>query len=270
LQKEITLTEKLVRKDKAIIIGSLFVVMLISWAYLLTGAGTGMSALAMTTGHFPPATAMPNMVSGWQPAYWALMLMMWWVMMIAMMIPSAAPMVLLYARVLRHAQKKANASASTIDTAYFVLGYLGAWLLFSILAVSLQWLLEQNGVLHTMMMWSTDKVFSAALLFAAGLYQLSPLKQSCLRHCRSPADFLSRHWRDGRTGAMRMGLDHGWYCVGCCWLLMALLFAGGVMNLVWIAGLAIIVLLEKLLPRGELFARAAGLLLVGSGIWIIC
>jgi predicted metal-binding membrane protein len=264
-----TLGEKLARKERLIIGTGLLVIALLSWVYLLSGAGTGMSTWAMSTGHFPPPVTSHNHVAEWQIAYWGLMLVMWWVMMIAMMIPGAAPMVLLYARVLRHAQRQGDRADTAIPTAYFMLGYLCAWLLFSAGAVGMQWLLELQGILHAMLMWSTDTVFSASLLLAAGLYQLSPVKQSCLRHCRSPADFLSSHWRDGRRGALRMGLDHGWYCVGCCWLLMALLVAGGVMNLVWIAGLAVVVLLEKLLPRGEQFARLCGVLLIFAGLWLL-
>jgi predicted metal-binding membrane protein len=159
--------------------------------------------------------------------------------------------------------------AAAVPTAWFALGYLGAWLLFSIAAVALQWALERVGLVHAMMMWSLDKWLSAALLFAAGLYQLSSLKDVCLRNCRSPAEFLTRHRREGQIGAFRMGLDHGLYCVGCCWFLMALLFAGGIMNLVWIAGLAIFVLAEKLAPYGHWVARAAGALFIGAGVWVL-
>ncbi len=243
--------------------------MLLAWWFVLAGAGTGMSTLAMTTWQFPPTTQMSGYTADWNPGYWFIMLLMWWVMMIAMMVPSASPMILLYARVARHAQKGSENTGQVVATGSFALGYLLAWLLFSAGAVLLQWTLENAGVLNGMMMWSTSKSLTAGLLAVAGIYQLSPLKSVCLRHCRSPAEFISSHWRDGATGALRMGLDHGLYCVGCCWFLMALLFAGGIMNLVWIVGLAILVLLEKLLPAGGWIARVSGVILIAASVLVL-
>ena len=156
-----------------------------------------------------------------------------------------------------------------VPTAAFLSGYLIAWLLFSLAATALQWGLERTGLVHGMMMWSNSRVLSAAFLLSAGLYQLSPLKTVCLDHCRSPAGFLSAHWRKGPAGALRMGMDHGLYCVGCCWFLMLLLFVGGIMNLVWIAGLAIFVLLEKLLPHGVPVARASGIVMLLAGGYLL-
>jgi len=118
-------------------------------------------------------------------------------------------------------------------------------------------------------MWSTNSVLSGCFLIAAGVYQLSPLKNACLKQCRSPAEFISRRWRESRSGAARMGLEHGLYCIGCCWHLMALLFTGGIMNLVWIAGLAIFVLIEKLAPIGNSFGRALGLLMIAAGGYLL-
>jgi predicted metal-binding membrane protein len=192
------------------------------------------------------------------------MAVMWWVMMIAMMVPSAAPMVLLYARVQRYNLRHSETTGAAVPTAAFLVGYLLAWLLFSLLATALQWGLEQAALVHGMLMWSTSATLSGILLVAAGLYQFSPLKGTCLSHCRSPAAFLSRHWRRGRSGALRMGLEHGCFCVGCCWFLMLLLFVGGIMNLVWIAALTLLVLLEKLLPRGAWVARASGCLMLAA------
>lgn len=249
-------------------LAGLAIIALLAWIYVLTGAGTGMSVRAMTVWAFPPPI-MPAVSAGWSIDFALLMLAMWWVMMVAMMVPSAAPVILLYARVTRHAQAKGQIETVIVPTAWFALGYLASWLAFSVAAVVLQWTLERLGLLHAMMMWSLDRWLSAGLLIAAGLYQLTPLKHMCLRHCRSPAGFLSQHWRKGQLGAFRMGLDHGVYCVGCCWFLMALLFAGGVMNLVWIAGLAIFVLIEKLAPHGQWIARTGGALCMGGGIWIL-
>jgi predicted metal-binding membrane protein len=118
------------------------------------------------------------------------------------------------------------------------------------------------------MMWSANRWLSAGLLIAAGIYQLTPLKRVCLSHCRSPVHYLSAHWRQGHFGALRMGITHGTYCLGCCWLLMALLFVGGAMNLLWIAGLSVVVLTEKLVPAGLWIGRALGLLLLAAGTYV--
>jgi len=263
--------ETLLRKDRAIVAAGLVATTLLAWLYLLTGAGTGMSPAAMTSLKVLGRMAMPMPMSmnggGWSVSYWLIMLAMWWVMMIAMMLPSAAPAVLLYARVRRHGREDETASAA--PTAAFVLGYLVAWLAFSAVATALQAGLEKIGLIDRMMMWSTDRTLTAAFLLAAGIFQLSPLKSVCLEHCRSPVEFLTRHWRTGSLGALRMGMHHGAFCVGCCWLLMALLFAGGVMNLIWIAGLTILVLVEKLAPHGGRTAKAIGLLLIVAGTYVL-
>jgi predicted metal-binding membrane protein len=264
-----TAIEVLLRRDRLIIGTSLAVICLLCWLYILTGVGTGISAAAMTTWQFPPPTLVSDAAAPWSPSYWIVMALMWWVMMIAMMVPSAAPMILLYARVHRYAQKKGQMGHAVIPTAEFVSGYLLAWLAFSIAATSLQWSLEQAGLMHTMMMWSTNNVLSGLLLITAGIYQLSPLKSTCLKHCRSPADFLSRRWRKDRLGAGRMGLEHGLYCIGCCWFLMVLLFAGGIMNLVWIAGLAVFISVEKLAPYGYWIGRASGFLVIAAGGYLL-
>jgi predicted metal-binding membrane protein len=236
---------------------------------MLAGAGTGMSTLAMSTWEFPPPVYTDAGNGYWPLHYWGLMLLMWWVMMIAMMVPSAAPMILLYARVFRHNHKAAKGAPALVPTASFLSGYLLAWLVFSLAATALQWGLERAGLVHGMMMWSNSHVMSGVFLLAAGLYQLSPLKSVCLSHCRSPAAFLSSHWRKGSRGALLMGVDHGLYCVGCCWFLMLLLFVGGIMNLVWIAGLAVFVLLEKLLPQGLWFARLSGLVMLLGAAYLL-
>ena len=265
----ITATEVLLRRDRLIVAAGLILICLLSWLYIAGGAGTGMSTAAMSTWQFPPPVTMSNALAPWDPSYWIVMALMWWVMMIAMMVPSAAPTILLYARVYRHARTRGQIGHTAIPTAAFGGGYLLAWLAFSLAATSLQWSLEQLGLMDAMMMWSTNSVLSGSFLVAAGVYQLSPLKSVCLKHCRSPVDFISRHWRAGRSGAALMGLQHGFYCVGCCWLLMVLLFVGGVMNLVWIAGLAIFVLLEKLAPYGTVIGRASGLLMIAAGGYLL-
>ena len=263
-----TVTERVLKRDRLIVAGGLFAVALLAWLFVLGGAGTGMSIGAMSTWRFPPPI-LPAANEAWPLQYWLVMLAMWWVMMIAMMVPSAAPTILLYARAVRFAQKQGQLAAAAVPTAWFALGYLLAWLGFSAAAVLAQWALERLGLMHAMMMWSLDGWLTGAILIAAGAFQLSPLKDICLGSCRMPAAFLARHWREGNAGAVRMGAAHGLYCVGCCWLLMALLFAGGIMNLVWIAVLALLVLAERALPKGRLVSRAAGVLLLAAGLYVL-
>ena len=264
-----TLTERIVRREQLLVGFGLASLTLLAWIYVLLGAGTGMSMLAMSTWQFPPPKPAMSMAGDWNAAYWLTMLAMWWVMMIAMMIPSAAPMILLYARVFRRGQSRGQISGTTlVPTAAFAAGYLACWLAFSVLATALQFALEQVGLVHGMLMRSTDRWLTAGLLIAAGVFQLSPLKATCLAHCRSTAEFLSRHWREGRLGAFRLGIVHGAYCLGCCWALMLLLFAAGIMNLVWIAGLAVLVLIEKLAPFGARLSPAIAAALIAAGLYV--
>ena len=172
------------------------------------------------------------------------------------------PAILLFATINR---RQREASHPYVATGFFALGYVAAWTGFSVVAVAAQWSLEAASLLSPMLV-GTHALFGASLLVAAGLYQLTPLKHACLRHCRSPLEFLSTRWRTGRAGAARMGITHGAYCVGCCWFLMGLLFFGGVMNLVWIAGLAVFVLLEKAVPAGHWLGYAAGIVLLSWGV----
>lgn len=262
-----TVVETLLRRERRIVMAGLLLITALAWAWILVGSGTGMSALDMTTWRFPPPLH-DGMVENWSIGYAVVMFFMWWIMMIAMMTPSAAPLVLLYARAYRHEQRQGKLPGGVVPTFAFVLGYLLSWASFSLVATGLQWGLERVGLMHQMMMWSISPLFTAVLLITAGLYQLTPLKLACLQHCRSPAQYLAQHFRPGTRGALRLGWRHGLYCLGCCWILMALLFAGGVMNLVWIAGLAIYVLVEKVAPQGQLIARIAGLAMVVGGLWM--
>ena len=260
-------------------IGGLILITVLAWIYLFAGAGTGMSLWAMSRlglspgipdgGHASMAMQHVAGPAGWTAIYWILMVLMWWIMMIAMMVPSAAPTILLYARAHRHGQNKGRLAPGAVPASVFAAGYLAAWLGFSILATVLQYMLVQTDLLSGRMMWSLDPWLSSAVLLAAGVYQLTPLKQTCLRHCRQPAAFLAGHWRAGRWGAFVMGCDAGAFCVMCCWALMALLFVGGIMNVLWIAGLTIFVLIEKVLPKGEWFARAAGVACLLAGSWVV-
>jgi predicted metal-binding membrane protein len=265
--------ERLLKRDRAITLAGLAALCVLAWAYVVEGAGLGMSAWKMTTlslfPHLQAAPGMNGMVmarASWAPLTWVLMLAMWWVMMIAMMVPSAVPAILLFARVHRHALERAQIQGTLGPTAAFTAGYLCVWLAFAAAATVLNWLLHQTGLVSAMMMGSQSRWLSGAVLIVAGLYQLSLLKRACLSHCRSPASFLARHWRPQATGALRLGTLHGAYCVGCCWMLMMILFVMGAMNLVWIAALAVLVLIEKVLPIGRWAGRGAGGALIAWGI----
>ncbi len=254
--------ETLLRRDGAVVLASAPRSHAAAWIALLAGAGTGMDPAAMSGWWLPTAT--PASSSPWTPTYWLIAFFMWAVMMVAMMLPSASPMVLLYARVVRQAEGQGRARNASASIAAFASGYLTLWILFSALAVIAQYVLERTAALSAMMS-SRSVLLSGMLLVAAGLYQLTPLKGACLRHCRGPAAFIAAHWRPGVVGAWRMGLSHGAYCVGCCAALMLLLFVGGVMNLIWIAGLTLLVAIEKLAPFGPLTARVVAVALIAGG-----
>jgi predicted metal-binding membrane protein len=293
--------EAVLRRDRTVVIAALVVVIVAAWLYILLGAGTGMSAfemsgsplggpadmdmgmgeeapmpmdqngpeMAMDGSDMAPGDGMMMAMApmAWTPGYAILMFFMWWIMMMAMMLPSASPMILLFARFNRSQRDK---GAPYVPTAVFALGYLWVWAAFSVVAVTAQWSLERSGLLSSMMA-STSVILGAVLLIAAGLYQLTPLKYACLKHCRSPLFFISHHWRPGEWGALRMGLEHGAFCTGCCWFLMALLFYGGIMNLFWIIGLALFVLLEKVAPAGHWVGRilGAGLIAWGGSLLLV-
>ena len=261
--------ERLIENERRILAAALAIASLFAWGYLLAGAGTGMSPAAMSTWQFPPKAATLFGPAAWSPAYAMAMIVMWFVMMIAMMLPSAAPMMMIYARVFRQGQRHGQiAGEGAPPVAAFAGGYLVCWLGFSVLATALQYALEHAGLVDGMWMWALNRYLTAGLLIGAGLYQLSPLKTVCLSHCRSPAAYLAGKWRAGPGGAFRLGIEHGAYCLGCCWVLMLLLFAGGVMNLVWIAGLTILVLLEKLAPFGARLRVPIAVLLIAGGLGI--
>lgn len=266
------LIERALKRDRRIVLGALALLIALSWAFVLLGAGTGMSPFGMTTASFPPFAGkqlgmFPH--DPWSPGYWIMMLLMWWVMMVAMMTPSATPMILLHATITRRGQSVSEGEGPAVATLAFVSGYLMIWLVFALGATGLEWSLERTGLVSAMWMWSESATLTGAFLVLAGVYQLTPFKSACLDGCRSPVEFLSRHWRAGAGGAFRLGLVHGAYCVGCCWALMLLLFAGGVMNLLWIAGLSIIVIIEKFTSFGRVFGKVMGLALLVLGSALI-
>lgn len=257
----------IVLKDRRVTLIALATVIIACWLYILAGAGTGMSTLAMTS--WDMALGLPGSISAamstpvsWSIGYAVVMVVMWWVMMIAMMLPSAAPVILLYGRVDEGLRAREERAPSVLPTAFFVLGYGLAWGAFSVAAAALQWSFETTGLLSPFMMNPASEVFAGLVLLYAGVYQLSPLKAACLKHCQGPLQFLTRHWKPGKRGALRMGLHHGAYCLGCCLGLMVILFFGGIMNLYWIAGLAALVLAEKVAPMGPWLPRATGTLLI--------
>ena len=181
------------------------------------------------------------------------------------MVPTASPMILLFAEIGRHRNEHQD---SFIPTGQFLLGYLTVWTGFSVLATLTQWGLLTVALVSPMME-STSKALGGALLLGAGFFQFSPLKYACLAHCHSPMGFFVTEWRGGAWGAFRMGLKHGGYCLGCCWALMGLLFAFGVMNLLWVAGISSFVLLEKIAAGNHLVSRLGGLLFIGWATWIV-
>jgi predicted metal-binding membrane protein len=207
--------------------------------------------------------AMPGS-GAWSAPDLLLVFTMWAVMMAAMMLPSAVPMILAYAAVSR---QRDAVRESGLRTWAFVAGYLAVWTVFSALATLAQWGMHEL-VLRAPALDEIGPLLGGALLVAAGVYQWTPAKRVCLAQCRSPLDFLLTGWREGTWGALRMGVVHGAYCVGCCWLLMLLLFAVGVMNMTWIVLLSALVLLEKATPQGGRLARGAGILLVVWGGWM--
>jgi predicted metal-binding membrane protein len=264
--------EKILKRDRSIVLGAMVLLVLLAWAYVLLGAGTGMSPFEMTSSSFPPyVTTLTGMMDPqpWGTGYWLIMLLMWWVMMIAMMTPSAAPMVLLHATLVRRGSAAGTGANPSLPTMAFVAGYLAIWLVFALIATSIEATLERFYFVSPMSMWSESPALTGTLLLAAGVYQFTPLKAACLDSCRSPIEFLSRHWRSGMRGALQVGVVHGAYCVGCCWALMLLLFAGGVMNLIWVAGLTAVVVIEKLASWGFIFARVFGAVSMAIGILLI-
>ena len=263
--KNSSVFESVLRRDKTLVIAGLAAITLLAWAYLFYLAYFGPGMARMDSISELGSMSMPGMSVGFGPVEIILMFLMWAVMMVAMMVPSAAPMILAFANINRRRQQQGN---PYVSTAVFLSGYLLVWAGFSVAATLAQFALIFTILGYSLMAGSTN-IIAGILLLAAGLFQLSPLKNVCLRHCRTPMGFITNDWREGGRGALVMGLHHGGYCLGCCWALMGLLFVLGVMNLFWIAALAALVLVEKLLPAGQWFGRAAGLGFLGWGCWLL-
>jgi predicted metal-binding membrane protein len=261
------------RRDRTIVLSAIVAITALAWAYVLWLAANMDMGMGSSMG-----TSMGKTVSGmgamlkptfrpWSVIDFSYLFVMWAVMMVGMMLPSVTPMVLLYANAGRKAAENGRPLAAT---GWFVAGYLLAWTAFSLAATVAQWQLSRLALI-TPMMSSASDLFGGLLLVAAGLYQWSPLKDACLTHCQSPLGFLISRggFSASPWGSLRLGAEHGSLCVGCCWVLMALLFVGGVMNLLWIAGLTIFVLLEKIIPAGRLVSRLAGATMAAAGLFLL-
>lgn len=251
----LTPLEILLRRDRWLVGLTLLVAVGLCWAWLI----------AMARDMYGPMTGASEwmMTDNWDFAHQVLLFAMWVVMMAGMMLPSAAPVLLLYVGVVR---KSPEAASASLRAHVFAGGYLAVWTAFSLLVTVLQLLLRQ-GLLLTPMMETRNRIFACALLLLAGLYQLTPYKGACLKSCRAPVEYIVQHWKPGVSGAFRLGLQHGLHCLGCCWALMLLLFVGGVMNLSCMGLLTVFVLVEKLAPLGAQSRRISGLLIIALGIW---
>ena len=252
-----TIVDRIVRHERLLLGMTLLAVCLACWAWIVPMAQDMYGSMS------GPAAWM--MTAEWDAPHLLLLGAMWTVMMAGMMLPSALPLMLVYAGAARRRRADGRPGAGV---AAMAAGYVLVWTGFSAGATLLQRILSARLVL-TPMMEARSPLLSAALLIAAGVYQLTPLKRSCLASCSAPIDFLMRRWRDGASGAFRMGVEHGISCVGCCWALMLLLFAGGVMNLAVIGALAAFVLVEKLTPLGLRGVRLTGLALIVLGVWVL-
>jgi predicted metal-binding membrane protein len=251
---------RLPRLDRLIVVGLLFLVAAVAWGFTVHQANM------MDDMEAAMWRDMNMSMSGMEPSWTAidalLLFVMWSAMMAAMMVPGASPMVSAFATINRRRRQR---SAPYVPTAVFLLGYLLVWAAFSVVATSLQWVLQSTGLLTTMMQ-STSNYWSAALFVAAALYQFGPLKEMCLASCRTPDSFILSEWRDGPLGAAVMGLRHGLFCMGCCGALMVLLFAVAVMDLRWVAVLTVLVTAEKLLPGAKFWRLGIGVGLTAIGV----
>ena len=251
--------EYLLKRDRFIIICGLFFLTLLSWLYIIY-LYNQMVYMDMSALFF----AMP-MTPEWTSTDFILLFLMWLVMMIAMMTPSVAPLILVFARVNRERKQHHH---PFVSAGYLITGYFLVWAVFSLAATSLQWLLQQISLLNPEMK-TTNKILGSIILITTGIFQFTPLKQTCLTYCRSPLNFVLLHWKEGKPGALRMGIENGFYCVGCCWMLMVLLFVAGIMNLLWVAIIALFVLIEKISQQVKWVPYVAGVFLITYGVLLL-
>ncbi|WP_111428890.1 DUF2182 domain-containing protein [Rhodobacteraceae bacterium DSL-40] len=264
---------RVLERERLVVLSCLLAVTGLAWLYLVADVARMGEMAGMSSAPAPDmtVTAPGGMASGEMSAASAagpfvMTFLMWSVMMVGMMLPSAAPAILLFLGIARNRRERAGPVPSALA---FAAGYIALWVAFSALAAVLQTWLEQLRLL-TPMLRSASAAMTGFLLIGAGVYQWLPVKEACLRQCRAPLQTFLFHWRSGAMGAFRMGAQHGLYCLGCCWALMLLLFTAGVMNLLWVAMIAALVFVEKLLPMGHAFARGSGFLMVVAGLyWLV-
>lgn len=249
----------ILKRDRFIVITGLFIISFLAWLYIAY-LYRQMEVMNMNALFF----AMP-MTPEWATTDFIFMFFMWLVMMVAMMTPSVAPLILLFAKVNRQRIAK---QSPFVNTFYLLTGYFLVWAAFSLIATLLQWLLQQVSWLNPGMI-ITNKILGSVILASAGIFQFTPLKQTCLNFCKSPLEFIFKHWHEGKKGAIKMGIKNGAYCVGCCWVLMVLLFVSGVMNILWVALIALFVLVEKVFAKAKWISFAAGVLLIAYSMLII-
>ena len=252
---------QLSHKDKKIILTGLFLVAAAGWAYMFYMAWA-MQNMHLVEMWMPPRSG----TRPWTGYDFFMLFFMWFTMMVAMMTPTVVPMITMFATVNKSKKLKQLPYATTW---LFLLGYLLAWGVFSIVVSLIQWPLHERGLLDPMMD-SRSYLLSGAILIIAGIYQFTPLKDVCLNQCRTPLGFIMTAWKDGNMGALKMGLHHGLFCVGCCWALMLILFAVGVMNMLWVILITIFVLLEKVLPISPTATRmiTGVALIIWGGYWL--
>ncbi len=242
--------ESMIRRDRRVILIGLIGISVLAWSYLVLVTDNMMMAIRFVS---------------WTTADFTMAFVMWAVMMVGMMLPTASPMVLMFAKVNGNQHREGE---PIVSTGVFVAGYLAIWAVFALAATLLQWGLQATGLLSSAM-GMVNVVVGGSIMIVAGIYQWTPYKNTCLRFCQTPLGFFMTQWRDGVGGAFRMGLSHGAYCVGCCWALMLLMFVSGVMNLLWMAVLVVLILAEKITPPNFWLSRIVGMVLVTWGGWML-
>jgi predicted metal-binding membrane protein len=249
----------ILKKDRFVVLMALFTLCVLSWLYIIY-LYNQMYPMNMDAFLF----AMP-MTSNWSWTDFTLLFLMWFVMMIAMMMPSVAPLVLIFTSITRKRQEQQN---PFVSSGYLLSGYFLVWAAFSLFATILQWLLQRASLLNPEMI-TTSKILGGIIFILAGVFQFTPLKNTCLNTCRSPMAFIHQYWKNGKSGALRMGIQNGMYCLGCCWILMILLFVSGIMNILWIAVISLFVLVEKVLISVKIISSIAGIALIAYGIIVL-
>ncbi len=250
--------QEAIKRDRVVLVGVLVGIGSLAWAYMVH------MARAMEGGGACHAAAMPY-AGAWSISEAMMAFTMWVAMMVAMMLPIVSPWIL----VLSKAKRERNPRQTPLGVAaFFLLGYIVIWTCYSAFATVGQWRLHESALLSARLV-GTSPILGGVMLLAAGIWQWTPMRDACMMHCRSPLGFFLASWKDGRWGAFSMGFRHGLYCVGCCWILMALSFVFGVMNLLWMAGITLFIIAEKATSWGPRAGRVGGLILIGIGLWVL-